>query len=171
VKLRLHGASAAVHDHVVGTPGDFDEVCARLYGARAMELRTGVTRANVRSLAVLAEWIAERGFRIARWTLAWPGPQPAGLALPRLGLVAPRVLHAAALGRRRGLIVVTEGLPPCVLGPHAEHGRRVEARAWGDVCKACPSRARCDGVPQHYLEQFAGDLELHPVDDSGTSNR
>ncbi len=161
MKLGLHGASAAVHDHVAGVAGDFDDVCAQLRGATTAEVTTHVTRANARSLAELAQWLGRHS--VEQWRLVWPGPQADGLALPRLGMVAPRMLHAAAVGRQVGLIVETVGLPPCVLGPHAEHRRPTEARAFAEVCKACSARASCQGVPAAYLEHFERDLELRAL--------
>jgi len=161
VNIALFGATAAVHDHVAGS-GDFDAVFAQLEAAASVVVTTGVTRSNAHSLAALAQFLFEprRRAKIESWTLVWPGPQPEGLALPRLGMVAPRVLHAAALGRKGGLTVFTAGLPTCVLGPHATFATPTQARAYAPPCDACPSRTGCPGVPAAYLEAFGRDLEL-----------
>ena len=164
MNITLFGATAAVHDHVAGS-GDFDAVCAQLEAASTLEVTTGVTRSNARSLAALAQFLTEprRRAKIQRWTLSWPGPQSPGLALPRLGMVTPRVLHAAALARREGLVVFTEGLPSCVLGPHANHAARVDPRAHASVCKTCSRRTACPGVPEAYITAFDRDLELRTM--------
>ncbi len=163
--LHLHGPTAAVHDHVAGRTGDFDVVLAALRAAAHVDVRTQVTRANTRSLAALAQWLAEpaRRTKVRRWTLAWPGSGRPGLSLPRLGMVAPRTLHAAALARQAGLDVVTAGLPPCVLGPHAAFAVPVDPRAYAEICAGCDARASCPGVPRAYLEAFGRDLELRAL--------
>lgn len=163
--LHLHGATATLHDHVARAVGDFDVVRSAIDDGNDLVLETAVVRANVRSLGELARWLLapRRRSRIASWTLVWPGPQPEGLSVPRLGMAAPRVLHAAHVARQGGLTVSTRGLPPCVLGPHAPHAVRGSTLAFADPCRACSSRARCDGVPSHYLDAFAADLELRAL--------
>ncbi len=163
--LALHGATAAVHDHVAGRTGDFDAVVAALQEGDPVEVVSQVTRANVRDLAGLAQWLLEptRRAKVRRWVLRWPGMQPPGVSLPRLGMVTPRVLHAAAMARQAGLEVGTSGLPPCVLGPHAPFAVATAARAYAQVCHGCTARPRCAGVPEPYLACFERDLELRAL--------
>lgn len=161
--LQLHGSTAAVHDYVVGRDGDFDTVRAALKSSSASTVLTFVTRANTHVLATLGQWLLEQRAHVASWVLRWPGPRRPGLALPRLGLVAPRVLHAAELARRGGLRVSTEGLPPCVLGPHARHRTPTPATAFATVCEGCSARPQCEGVPAEYLTAFGEDLELRAL--------
>ena len=165
MKLALHGSSATVHDHVAGRAGDYDVAIAALRRAERVEVLSQVTRANVRELAGLARWLAEpaRRGKVGRWTLHWPGTQQPGLSQSRLGMVAPRILHAAAMARKAGLEVLTSGLPTCVLGPHAEFAAAATSRAYAEVCNACAARATCPGVPQPYLESFGRDLELRAL--------
>lgn len=160
--IQLHGASAAVHDHVAGVVGDFDVVRQAIDVAESTEVITAVVRSNVRSLAGLAQWLTapRQRARVAVWTLTWPGPRRTGLALPRLGLIAPRILHAAQLARLGGLAVRTHGLPLCVLGPHARHAVLRTTEAFDERCDRCSARPRCDGVPRDYLDAYAADLEL-----------
>ena len=170
MNIALFGATAAVHDHVdhvehvehVVGARDFDAVCAQLEAGPPVVVTTGVTRSNARNLAAIAQFLSapRRRPKVAAWTLAWPGPQPKGLALPRLAMVAPRVLHAAALGRKGGLTVFTAGLPLCVLGPHTTFAAPTDPRAYGPPCDTCPSKTGCSGVPAAYLEAFGRDLEL-----------
>lgn len=162
--LAVHGPSARVHASVPGR--EFDDVKAAFEAADVVTVETAVTRSNARSLGALAQWLLRmhRGTRIERWTLCWPGTSPAGLSLPRLGMVTPRVLHAAELARRGGLTVETRGLPPCVLGPHARHAAAgVDVGAFAERCEGCGVRKRCGGVPRGYLEEFGRDLELRPL--------
>ncbi|MCR9165694.1 MAG: hypothetical protein ACE37F_08070 [Nannocystaceae bacterium] len=163
--VQLHGASASVHDHVAQADGDFDGACEAIRTGDAVDVVTAVTRANVRNLAALAQWLIapEQRPHLASWTMLWPPPQPVGLAIPRLGMVAPRVLHAAALARRAGLVVKTRGLPPCVLGPHVQHSVRDTVMDFAEPCIACAARGRCDGVPRAYIDAFAADLELRAL--------
>lgn len=165
MKLALHGSSATVHDHVAGRAGDYDVVIATLQEAARVEVVSQVTRANARDLAALARWLSEpiRRGKVGHWTLLWPGTQQPGLSISRLGMVTPRVLHAAAMARTSGLEVVTSGLPPCVLGPHAEFAAAASPRAYAEVCNACTAKAGCPGVPQPYLEAFGRDLELRAL--------
>lgn len=164
--LALHGATAAIHDHVAGQSGDYDVVVASLRAASGADVVSAVTRANVRNLAGLARWLSEPSRRrsVRSWTLVWPGSQLPGLSQPRLGMVTPRVLHAATIARQAGLEVRTSGLPACVLGPHAEFAAEATTpRAYAEVCGGCDARAGCPGVPQAYLESFGRDLELRPL--------
>lgn len=163
--LALHGTSAAIHDHVAGQPGDYDAVVAALRATEPVEVVSAVTRANVRNLAELARWLSEPSLSrsVRLWTLVWPGSQLPGLSQPRLGMVTPRVLHAATIARQAGLEVLTSGLPPCVLGPHAAFAAEATSRAYAGVCRGCDARATCPGVPQPYLETFGRDLELRAL--------
>lgn len=160
--VHLHGASATVHDHVAGVVGDFDVARQAIDDAESTEVITAVVRSNARSLAGLAQWLiaSRQRDRVTAWTLTWPGPRRTGLALPRLGLIAPRVLHAAQLARLGGLVVRTRGLPLCVLGPHARHAVHRTAAAFDERCDRCNARPRCAGVPRDYLDAYAADLEL-----------
>ena len=161
----LHGATAAIHDHVAGQLGDYDLVVAALRAAVNVEVETQVTRANARNLAGLAHWLCGPSLRgkVRLWTLAWPGPQSPGLSQSRLGIVTPRVLHAAAIAGQEGLEVLPSGLPACVLGPHAEFAAAATSRAYAEVCGGCDHRAACPGLPKAYLESFARDLELRAL--------
>ncbi|MBV1858334.1 MAG: hypothetical protein KUG77_07970 [Nannocystaceae bacterium] len=162
--LALHGATAAIHDHVAG-PGDYDTVVTALRAASKVDIVSEVTRANVRNLAALAQWLTEPAWRgkVRRWTLRWPGYPSPGLSLPRLGMVTPRVLHAAAIARTAGLEVLTEGFPACVLGPHAEFAATAAPQAYAEVCDGCGAKTTCPGVPPSYLEAFERDLELRAI--------
>ncbi len=160
--LALHGATAAIHDFVAGRAGDFDEVRTLLQAQNAAVVLTSVTRSNARNLAALAQWLLVHRNRIERWCLRWPGPSLQGLAMPRLGMVAPRMLHAAELARRGGLQVVTHGLPICALGPYVAHREPGPAQAYAGICEGCCVQAACEGVPSQYLETFPRDLELRP---------
>lgn len=163
--VQLHGASAVVHDHVAGIVGDFDVVLRMIEDAASTEVVTAVVRSNARNLATLAQWLIapRQRDRVTSWTLRWPGPSRIGLALPRLGLIAPRVLHAAQLARRGGLTVRTRGLPVCILGPHARHSEPSPVTAFDGRCERCSARERCGGVPQEYLDAYAADLELRAL--------
>lgn len=167
--LALHGATAAIHDHVAAAPGDYDRVIALLRASDAADVVSGVTRANVRNLAALARWLVEPGVRekVRSWTLRWPGPGRPGLSPSRLGMVAPRVLHAANLARQAGLNAQTSGLPACVLGPHAEFAGvappQPDGKTYGEACDGCRARTSCPGVPPAYLDAFAADLELRAI--------
>ena len=161
--LALHGATATIHDHVAGRKGDYDEMLTRLLRVNAAHVRTTVTRSNARSLAALAQWLLTRRQHVDSWSLQWPGPCGAGLAMPRLGIVAPRVLHAAELARRGGLRVTTRGLPACVLGPHVQHREPIAPRTYVQACEGCSARATCEGVPAQYTLTFARDLELRTL--------
>ena len=163
--LALHGATAAIHDHVAGQPGDYDVAVAALRAAVEIEVATQVTRANVRNLAGLARWLTGPSLRgkVRLWTLLWPGPQSPGRSQSRLGMVTPRVLHAASIARQQGLEVLTSGLPTCVLGPHAEFATAATPAAYAEVCRGCDARAACPGVPKAYLESFTRDLELRAL--------
>lgn len=173
IHLSIHGARPEVHDYHTSATGS---LTATLDGLRALRQRgpeitvvasTVVTRSNFRGLAELPARL--RAWGVTAWRLCWP--QAAGGAqaafdriVPRFGLAAPFVLHAAAAARREGLAVVTAGLPSCVLGPMAELAHTTRRRSHDEVCNDCPSYATCSGVDAHYLRRF-GPGELHRVDE------
>ncbi|MBL4683648.1 MAG: radical SAM protein [Nannocystaceae bacterium] len=173
IHLSIHGARPEVHDYHTSATGS---LTATLDGLRALRQRgpeitvvasTVVTRSNFRVLAELPARL--RAWGVTAWSLRWPQTTGGAEAafdriVPRLGLAAPFVLHAAAVARREGLAVVIAGLPSCVLGPMAELAQTTRRRSHGEVCNGCPSYDGCPGVDAHYLRRF-GPGELHRVDE------
>lgn len=165
--VALYGASALVHDYHTAA-GSFEGLAAALATARALQVTavvtTPLTRSNARSLGDLPAWLLDRG--VAAWAVAIP--RTAGLRtsafdrlFPRLALALPYALHALEQARRKALPAWIRGAPWCLLGPYATRSLPDAPRAYGAMCEACPTRARCPGVDAVYLDRFRGD-ELSP---------
>lgn len=168
VHLALHGASAEVHEHVMGE-GSFAATTAAVAHARAAGLTVAVssalTRSTARSLGELPRWLAAHG--AGGWLVEVPrvgearGPN-FDAVYPRLAMGVPYALHALEAARRLGLWAWVRGAPLCLLGPYAPRALPEAPRAYGPTCDGCPARARCGGVDAVYLARFAGD-ELSPA--------
>ncbi|MEM6293854.1 MAG: hypothetical protein AAGA54_21440 [Myxococcota bacterium] len=162
--IEVFGATGALHDAIAGVPGDFDLRVAALESSPDALVVTGVTRSNARHLDALVPWLHARGVR--RWTQRWPGPVAAGSGPSRLGLVVPRMLHAAVLATRTGLQVRLLGIPPCLLGPHRHLAGPPEPVDAPWRCGICPGESSCSGVPGSYGRWYHRDLELRDATQS-----
>ncbi len=130
----IYGASAEIHEAVVGRPGAFAELqqavtnLVELAGADAVRLHTVITRQNLASTPALVQWAAGLGL-----TLGAHLPYPIFSArsgnyervTPRESEVAGAVLELAAAGRRFHVL----GLKPCVLWRHRA-SRAVPVDMW-----------------------------------------
>jgi len=158
--VELDSADAPPHDHRCGD-GSHAAAVSSIEGARrsgrAICVRTVVTRSNVHGLATLASWLAEQ--EVAAWSLELVRTADVELArrlLPSLGLSAPRVLHALASARGRGVEPFLVGFPLCVLGPYARWSVPLEVGEWAHAapCDACPARPTCPGLGPSHRERF-----------------
>jgi hypothetical protein len=165
--VALYGASARVHDYHTAA-GSFEGLTAALTAARALRITavvtTPLTRSNARSLGEMPAWLMDRG--VAAWAVAIPRTEGLRTSafdriFPRLALALPYALHALEQARRKALPAWIRGAPWCLLGPYATRSLPEVPRAYGPMCEACPTRARCPGVDAVYLDRFRGD-ELSP---------
>lgn len=167
VHLALHGASAAVHDHVEGA-GSHAATLSVLDHARAggltVVVSSALTRSTARSLGALPSWLSEHG--VAGWLVEVPrvgarrGPR-FDATYPRLAMALPHALHAIERARRMGLLAWVRGAPWCLLGPYVQRALPEAPRTYSARCEGCGARPRCSGIDAAYLTRFAGD-ELSP---------
>lgn len=152
----ISGPNAESHEWSEGV-GSFADALAQ---AKREGATTEVTRSNMRSLAQVAELLARES--VPRWRLVCIGfdadPDP---RCPRLAMVVPRVLHAAAQAEKQGIQVELDGFPRCLLGPFARLAVDSERRSQPERCLPCVLRDECPGIDARYAERY-GDAELSP---------
>jgi MoaA/NifB/PqqE/SkfB family radical SAM enzyme len=188
----LHGPTAEVHDALTRAPASFEQTARGIANAvasgAAVVTNTVVVRGNLRHLAATVELLASLGVRRAQLALV----HPVGTAAERFEEVVPRLRDAAGpmmeaiqAGRRLGVDVVTEALPPCLLPGHEEAAverwipettvvdldgapldysvwRRGEGKAKGPPCAGCAASAACEGPWREYPERHGWD-DLTPI--------
>jgi hypothetical protein len=164
-QVPLYGASSALHDRVVGTPGAFDRVMKALDNLLASRARVGrvdvklisvATRDNVDELGSIAALAKDRGLRFTA-QLAYPTePRSARFreSMPRYSDVARAMAQAQLAGRSAGV----EMVPPCVL---AEQFAAVglERSTW---LRAPGSKPRLRGTEHREADPALG-LHVPPV--------
>ncbi len=189
----LHGPRASVHDALTRAPGSFAQTVAGVRNAvesgAAVVTNTVVVRANLAHLADTVGLLAALGVRRAQLALVHPVGTAAQLfddVVPRLGEAATAMAAAIDAGRRRGITVVTEAVPPCLLRGHEDAvvesaipettvvdldgaplaystWRRREGKAKGAPCASCARNATCEGPWREYPERQGWD-DLVPFD-------
>lgn len=180
----LHGPTAEVHDALTRAPGSFDQTVAGITNAIAsgaiVVTNTVVVRANLEHLPATIALLAERGVRRGQLALV----HPVGTAAERFDEVVPPIAAAAAAiatavaaGRKLGMQVVVEAVPPCMLrgfedavveehipettvvdldgNPFAfSDWRRDAGKVKGPPCTSCTRADRCEGPWREYPEKF-----------------
>lgn len=165
VAVVLFGDTPQGHDYVAQTDGHQARVLAGVARARRAGLRVRAVvpllRPTFRGAAELVKKAVPAGVAgIYLWAPPGPdrGDHPLLAPLPLLG---PHVQAALAVAKAAGLQASCEGVPACLLGPHA--GISVETlpaisaaaqqsgaqeMAFAPFCSDCSWRKRCHGVPQ-----------------------
>jgi hypothetical protein len=151
----LYGATAELHDRVVGRAGAFDRVMlaidhlTELVGAEALSVVTVLTVENLDGLPALTALASERRLRLSAH---FPFPTNPGKG-DRFFQAAPRATDAAAALARlpaAGLSVpVVEGLAPCVLH-RAMAAAGVPPAAWLDIPAERPLPMGAEYRDPHY---------------------
>jgi MoaA/NifB/PqqE/SkfB family radical SAM enzyme len=192
--VAVHGPDAAIHDAVTRAPGSFEQTLAGIRGlleaGEKVTLKTVLSRTNVPHLPALVERLAGLGVR--RFNLTFPhalgnGRRDFEAVVPRFTEAMPFVLEALDIAGRHGCEAVTEAIPPCLLGRHADRTSEAvyrdrfrsevrqldqEARDWtrdrtvdgkvhADGCAGCPLAGGCEGAWREYVEAYGG-AELAP---------
>jgi radical SAM protein with 4Fe4S-binding SPASM domain len=125
-QLSLEGASAPVHDGLVGRPGAFDRLWAGVDRLRARAVRvhtnTTLTRRNLPGAEDIVDLVADRGLERLTMNLVIPcGSARSDLAVA-YGEIGDRVLRLRARAQARGLeLVWYSPLPLCLFNTIA-HG-------------------------------------------------
>lgn len=178
----LHGPNADVHDSLTQAPGAFEQTVRGIAnavrsGARVIT-NTVVVRQNLPFLADTLRVLSGLGVRHAQLALVHPvGTAGEEDVVPPIGEAARAIAEAIRAGRREGMHVVTEAVPPCLL-PGLEDAvvesripdtrvvdvdgeafdfstwRRAEGKAKGPVCEGCRFFERCEGPWREYPQRF-----------------
>ena len=180
----LHGPTADVHDALTRAPGSFDQTVVGIANAIAsgatVVTNTVVVRTNLEHLSATISLLASNGVRRGQLALV----HPVGTAADRFDEVVPpiaaagaAITAAVATGRRLGMDVVVEAVPPCMLrgfedavveaqipettvvdldgNPFAfSDWRRDTGKAKGPPCDTCTRAERCEGPWREYPEHF-----------------
>jgi len=187
----LHGATAPVHDALTRSRS-FDQTVAGIHNllrlGQGVITNTVVTLGNLDDLVRIVRLVHALGVRHAQFALV----HPLGAAsrhwdevVPRLAEAAGPMAEAVREGRRRGLKVVTEALPPCLLGDVADAAveseipetevldaefhladytryRVEEGKRKGARCRECRLDPVCEGPWREYVDRY-GEEDLRPV--------
>ena len=192
-EVSFFGHTAALHDRIAGDEGAFGQT---VQGLRNIIARDGgllvtvpVIRRNFAALPDITRFLAELGVRRLQFDFSRPvkvGRTFNIAALARLDEASPWVRRAVVLADELGLVVSTEAIPLCHLGPEAEHAveqvamlgafqtsdlhrrqasladHRQESRPKGPACANCAEVARCPTTWAAYQQLF-GTADFSPV--------
>jgi MoaA/NifB/PqqE/SkfB family radical SAM enzyme len=186
------GDSARLHEAHTLAKGSFSQVVQGIRNLRSLGCRVSVnsviTKLNYRRLPRLAMFLS--GLGVAQVQFAFP--HPGGRAwinfprvVPRMSTVVPFVCEGLRKGAQRGVRMMTEAIPPCMLPgfegfiaerimPDAtvfdgdlvieryEEYRRDKGKRKGPRCGQCRYFPSCEGTWKEYPEKF-GWKEFRPV--------
>ena len=188
----LHGSTAELHDRLTCAPGSYaqtvDGIRTLVKLGQLVITNTVITTANYRDLPVLAELFVSLGVRQYQFAfvhVVGSAEVNKSWLVPRKREVMPFVIAGLEVGKRAGVRCMTEAIPFCLLGAHAEFAaeriipetmvfdadttiedygayRRGEGKARGPTCPGCRWFARCEGPWREYPEMFGWD-EFQPV--------
>lgn len=180
----LHGPTAAIHDALTRSEGSFDQTVAGI--ANAVEsgaivvTNSVVVRQNLPHLTATVDILADLGVYKAQFALV----HPVGTAMERFDQVVPRISLAAAAmrmaverGRERGLKMVVEAVPLCLMRGFEDavvepaipettvvdadgeafafsNWRRENGKSNGPPCERCDRRAECEGPWREYPARY-----------------
>lgn len=187
----LHGPTPEVHDALTRAAGSFVETTRGIQNALAsgavVLTNTVVVRQNLARLAETIDVLADLGVRRAQLALVHPvgtAEERFDEVVPRLSEAAPALAAAVRHGRARGVSVVVEAMPPCLLRGLEDAvveeaipettvidadgeafafsaWRRGEGKQKGPPCVGCARNAQCEGPWREYPARF-GWSELMP---------
>ncbi len=161
VVFEVYGDGARLHDQIVGRPGAFARLEARLLRLRAEDslpalacevpLRTD----NLGALSRIVDVAQELG--ALRCTFAAPTVDGPGMA--PVDRMIPAVLGALDRCREVGVVGRVRGLPACLLGEHAGclegAGDASDPPAFACLfASRCELGDRCRGLPTAYVHRF-----------------
>ena len=189
----LHGPTAEIHDALTRTEGSFDQTVAgieRVIESGAVVVtNTVVVRQNLAHLSATVDVLADLGVLKSQLALV----HPVGTAMERFDQVVPRISQAASAmrfavhrGRERGLKMVVEAVPLCLLrgfedavvepaipettvvDANGEHfafsaWRRENGKANGPPCERCSRKIECEGPWREYPARY-GWSEYRPYE-------
>lgn len=178
----VHGPTAEIHDALTRAPGSFEQSVRGIENAVRSKAHvitnTVVVRANLPHLEATVALLHGLGVEHAQLALV----HPVGTAAEEPEVVPPIEEAARAIagaireGRRLGMDLVCEAVPPCLL-PGLEDAvsevripettvvdldgapfgfsawRRSEGKAKGAPCEECRMRDRCEGPWREYPER------------------
>jgi hypothetical protein len=173
VRLSLFGASAEIHDRVVGQAGAHAQVLAALAHCRALGIAVGLatvlTPENVGELPELLALVASLGLRTQlslyhpeSWSgtpLSWREVDLARTVVGPAALLAAceridPALARAALARYIPHCWVPGPLRPILLAPAVD---RQDDFAFVPGCAGCPARPECPGISRPAIERLGPD--------------
>lgn len=188
VAVALHGASASIHEYLVGAPGAFRHTISGVRRCRdaglTVRVHTVMCRSNLEQLPAIAHLAIHSGATSHRWIAA--RAQGAGLdharsVVPRLDTLRAPLAAAIAIGHHARIEVETTGVPLCALPSRgAAAADRIDTHPvvrvappgfpeppptyrQGPPCAGCRLNQACIGVESHYAATWGWD-EIHAVE-------
>ena len=196
--VALHAPIAEVHDAITQRPGGFAETTAGMRHLinHGVEVRVNavISRLNLEHLPALVPFLAEQFPEVRLTQLTFPHPNGNAetnfeRVVPPLAETAEVVVQTLRRGLRRGIWLLVEAIPVCLLpgfekhsidlrelevggtdvGSGAPEGRVADYRTAlqtekrkGEQCAECSVTSICEGVWKEYADVF-GTGELRPV--------
>jgi MoaA/NifB/PqqE/SkfB family radical SAM enzyme len=190
--LSLHGSTSELHDRSTEAPGSYEQTLRGIANLKRLGQRvitnSVVTSANYRDLPRLARLLVAAGvdqYQFAFVHVVGRAAENRSWLVPRKTDVRPHVHQGLDVGRRAGVVCMTEAIPYCFMAGYEEHvaeriipaevifdaDRKVEdytryrleeGKLRGPRCPACAWFERCEGPWREYPELFGWD-EFEPV--------
>lgn len=185
--LALHGHNEACHDYLTRAPGSFLQTTRGILNLLRLGLdvvvNVVVTRSNFRNLPQVATLLTGLGIRNFQFAFVHPvGAARTGFraVVPRKTLAAPYMKEGLNIGRLRGAVAYTEGVPYCFMRgfedcvveikiPDAKIHERTkiienftevrinEAKSRGPQCPECAFYCVCEGPWAEYPANYGWD--------------
>ncbi|MBF0330583.1 MAG: radical SAM protein [Candidatus Omnitrophica bacterium] len=191
----LHGHTATLHDDLTRSPGAFRQTVLGIHhmqkltgGKLLISMNTVIVQQNYRHLPEIITFLLK--FKVMHVQFAFVhamgNARKFGKEIvPRKTDVMPYLKRALDIGRKRGVLVMAEAIPLCLMQgyedcvsefyiptievrergfiiPRFEDVRVNEAKVKFPSCRVCCSNGVCEGVWREYPEYY-GSTEFKPL--------
>ena len=189
----IHGFRAATHDTLVWAPGAWEQVVQGLRNLRKLNqlviINSVITADNYREIPQLALLLCKLGvqqFQFAFVHILWSAAKNKETIVPRKTDIMPYVKKWLDIGKKYGVICMTEAIPFCLMkwyewaiaeynfmpettvvdaecrtDSYAEY-RWSEWKAKWEECKKCTKNTICEGPWKEYPEMYGWE-EFIPI--------
>ncbi|MBI4051187.1 MAG: radical SAM protein [Elusimicrobia bacterium] len=187
----LHGSSPQMHDFLTQVPGSFLQTMAGIRNLKQLGQQvltnTVITQHNYHDLPDIARLLT--GLQIDQMQFAFvhilgEAEKNSFWLIPSKSLLQPYLLKALAQGRKAGVRVMTEAIPPCLLPGFEDCAaewimpstlvydaeatidylryRKTDGKGLGPRCQECVWACRCEGPWKEYPSHFGWE-DFRPI--------